>query len=73
MLLAGRVVATIFLALVVVFSTSRIASLDIVDPLGPKALSVLFGIGLVPGALLLTWVGMEGSAKRRGAGGEEKR
>jgi len=44
---------TLLLAAVYLYATSRIPTLEIGDPLGPKAFPILLGIALVLGAILL--------------------
>ena len=44
---------TLLLATVYLYATSRIPTLEIGDPLGPKAFPILLGIALVLGAILL--------------------
>jgi len=53
--LANRVifVCTVVLAMVYLYGTTRIPSLDIGDPLGPKAFPMLLGIGLLIAAGML--------------------
>lgn len=54
-MLANRIifVCTVVLAMVYLYGTTRIPSLDIGDPLGPKAFPMLLGIGLLIAAGML--------------------
>ncbi len=45
--------AALLLAAVYLYATSKIPTLEIGDPLGPKAFPVLLGIALILGAILL--------------------
>lgn len=55
--MADRVVfvCTVLLAVIYLYATSRIQTIEMIDPLGPKAFPTLLGIGLivVAGLLLL--------------------
>jgi putative tricarboxylic transport membrane protein len=55
--------ATILLAAVYLYATAQIPTLEIGDPLGPKAFPILLGIALIAAAILLFFETLKKSAE----------
>lgn len=60
-------VLTLLLAAVYLYATAQIPTLEIGDPLGPKAFPVLLGIALILAAMLLLFESLKAGAVEEGA------
>ena len=60
-------VLTLLLAAVYLYATTQIPTLEIGDPLGPKAFPILLGIALILAAILLLFETLKGDAAASGA------